>query len=232
MKLATCHHQLRKDFFWWRDILKLLDKSKGLAKPNINNARSCCLWLDLWNSNVPMHSYPELFSFARSKTTILAEAKSRDSILSLFHLPLSQQAFDQLNQLRSDLQQINLNEEADHWSCIWNTGKFSVPKAYKHLKGHRTIHHSYNWIWKCSCQYKHKVFAWLILKDRISTRELLRRKNMELQDYNCVLCSLSTEESLFHLLADCPFATACWNSIGLQVNHHLDLFQNLENFIR
>jgi len=137
-----------------------------------------------------------------------------------------------LNQLRSDLQQINLNEEADHWSCIWNTGKFSVPKAYKHLKGHRTIHHSYNWIWKCSYQYKHKVFAWQILQDRISTRELLRRKNMELQDYNCVLCSLSTEESLFHLLADCPFATACWNSIGLQVNHHLDLFQNLENFIR
>ena len=36
------------------------------------------------------------FSFMKSKTTILAEAKSRENILNLFHLPLSQQAFDHL----------------------------------------------------------------------------------------------------------------------------------------
>jgi hypothetical protein len=34
------------------------------------------------------------------------------------------------------------------------------------------------------------------------TRELLKRKNMELEDYSCVLCSSSTAESLFHLLID------------------------------
>jgi len=34
---------------------------------------------------------------------------------------------------------------------------------------------------------------------------------MELQDYNCVLCYQTTEESVFHLLLGCPFATACWN---------------------
>ena len=86
----------KKGSFWWRDILKLLDKFKGLAMVNINNAKSCFLWTDLWNNKVPMHTYPELFSFVKSKTTILAEAKSRENILNLFHLPLSQQAFDHL----------------------------------------------------------------------------------------------------------------------------------------
>lgn len=55
---------------------------------------------------------------------------------------------------------------------------------------------------------------------------------MELQSYDCVLCNSSTEESLCHLLIKCPFATACWNWIGIQVDDQLDLFQNLELFRR
>jgi hypothetical protein len=115
---------------------------------------------------------------------------------------------------------------------MWNSRRFTVARAYKHLSGHRAIHPSFGWIWKSSCQNKHKVFAWLILKDRLSTRELLKRKEMELQDYTCVLCSLSTKESLFHLLIECPFATACWNWLGLQVTNQDDLFQYLESFRR
>jgi len=54
---------------------------------------------------------------------------------------------------------------ADHWSCIWNSGKFSVAKAYKHLSGHNTVHPGFKWIWNSSCQNKHKVFCWLILTE-------------------------------------------------------------------
>jgi hypothetical protein len=90
----------KKGSFWWRDILKLLDKFKGIAMVNVNNAKSCYLWSDLWNNRVPMLTYPELFSFAKSKSTILAEAVTMDNLLELFNLPLSQQAFQQLNQLR------------------------------------------------------------------------------------------------------------------------------------
>lgn len=104
-----------------------------------------------------------------------------------------------------------------------------MAKAYKHLSGHRDIRQSFNWIWKCSCQNKHKVFAWLILMDRLSTREILKRKNMVLEDYPCVLCSTSTEESLFHLLIACPFASHCWSWIGLQISQQMSLFQNLES---
>jgi len=57
----------KKGSFWWRDILKLLDKFKGLAMVNINNAKSCFLWTDLWNNKVPMHTYPELFFICEIK---------------------------------------------------------------------------------------------------------------------------------------------------------------------
>jgi len=136
----------KKGSFWWKDILKLLDKFKGLARVNINNAKSCLLWSDMWNDKVPMIAYPELYSFIKSKNTILAEAKTSDNLLNLFHLPLSQQAFGQLTQLQQDLQQITLNDNNDFWTCIWNSGKFTVAKAYRHLKGRRTIHPGFKWI--------------------------------------------------------------------------------------
>jgi hypothetical protein len=39
----------------------------------------------------------------------------------------------------------------------------------------------------------------------LNTRELLRRKNIHLDDYSCVHCASNVEEILFHLLFDCPF---------------------------
>jgi hypothetical protein len=52
---------------------------------------------------------------------------------------------------------------------------------------------------------KCKVFFWQLLNDRLSTRELLKQRNMVLNDYNCILCNLGTEESLVHLLLASPF---------------------------
>jgi hypothetical protein len=86
----TLPSQGRKCSFWWRDILKLLDKFKGMAKVNINNGKSCYLWLDMWDDKVPNQVFPELFSFAKSQTTTLAVAKRINPLSDLFHLPLSQ----------------------------------------------------------------------------------------------------------------------------------------------
>jgi hypothetical protein len=64
----------------------------------------------------------------------------------------------------------------------------------------------------------------------LSTRELLRRKGMELSDYNCVICYNLVEESLVQLLLHCLFATGCWNCLNVQVLHESDIYQNLESF--
>jgi hypothetical protein len=67
-------------------------------------------------------------------------------------------------------------------------------KAYTILIGPRQVHMCYSWLWKTSAQKKHKVFFCLFLKDRLSTRNILRRKNKELTSYDCVLCNLQTED--------------------------------------
>lgn len=122
------------------------------------------------------------------------------------------------------------SNDPDIWFYIWNTSNFSVKKTYKHLCGQANIHPALKWMWASSCQPKHKIFFWLLLKDRLSTRELLKRKHMVLQSYNCALCNTSTEESLIHLFLRCPFADQCWSLINIQVDHSLDSFESLQSF--
>ena len=85
-------------------------------------------------------------------------------------------------------------------------------------------------IWKTRCQHKHIVFFWLLLRDRLSTRSLLRRKGMDLPSYDCVLCSHHLEETQLHLFLDCPFAQRCWEILGLQIHDH-DPLRIFESFI-
>jgi hypothetical protein len=37
---------------------------------------------------------------------------------------------------------------------------------------------------------KHKIFFWLLLNDRINTKDLLQRKNYNLDSYTCDMCIL------------------------------------------
>lgn len=171
----------------------------------------------------------DLYSFAKKKNIITADGVAASPIHSLFHLPLSQQAHMQMVHLQNILDGFSVNNTPGTWSYIWNSENYSVKRTYKHLSGQLNIHPALKWLWGCSCQPKHKVFFWLVLKDIISTRGLLKRKNMVLQDYNCVLCNANVEESLFHLLLDCPFASQCWSFINIQVDPNLDPFENLQN---
>jgi hypothetical protein len=81
-------------------------------------------------------------------------------------------------------------------------------------------------------QMKHKVFFWLLLKDRLNTRDLLQRKGMDLESYTCDLCILQRRETVAHIFLRCNFAKACWNSIGIQYTSTRTLNQILSRIKR
>jgi hypothetical protein len=117
--------------------------------------------------------------------------------------------------LKGSWEQIVLNDAHDRWRYIWGSDKFSSQKAYRFSMGRMQIHPIYRLVWKSKCQPKHRVFYWLWLKNRLNTRNMLRRRNMELDSYSCENCLWQREETLYHLFLRCNFAKACWNSIGI-----------------
>lgn len=98
--------------------------------------------------------------------------------------------------------------------------------------GHRQIPRAFKWLWETFCQPKHKVFFWLLVNDRLSTRNRLRRRNMQLESFHCVLCQLATEETLEHLFLSCPFASECWNKIGVTVQTQHNIFRAIQSIRR
>jgi len=173
---------------------------------------------------------PELFSFAKKPCISLASVLACNSTFTLFNLPLSVEAFNQFQNLQQCIQDQQQAVGIDVWKYIWGSNVFTSRKAYKQLMGTNSAHPIFKWIWKSSCQPKHKVFFWLIAQDRLSTRNILRRKHMHLPSYNCVLCPSNLEESSVHLFLDCAFAKTCWGLLGLTVISSPDCFQKLISF--
>lgn len=107
-------------------------------------------------------------------------------------------------------------------------GSFLPSKYYSRSLEPRQVPQAFKWIWETSCQPKHKVFFWLLLKDRLSTRNLLSRKGMQLQSNNCVLCNNAVEETMEHLFLNCPFSVQCWNLVGVQMQNQTEIFQAIQ----
>lgn len=220
----------RKGSFWWHDIQKLLPVFKGMAMATVINGSSCFFWLDSWNGFSFGTNMLESFSFAKDRFITVQHFYHSLALHDLFHLPLSEETYHQFIHLLVNVQNLNLQEGFDAWSYIWNSSIFTSKCAYVHLIGNRQVRPAFSWLWKSCCQNKRKFFFWLLLKDRLSTRELLRRKGMALDDYNCVLCTQALEESLVHLILDCLFSRSCWATLGLVIQSSSDPFGTLASF--
>jgi hypothetical protein len=110
--------QNKKGSFWWRDIVKLLDKYKNLALVPVAIGDTVLLWSDKWNGNIPVQLFPELHSFARNPAITLQAAINKPHFISNFFLPLSVQAHDQLQQLSILTSNRPTVGDLDLWSYI------------------------------------------------------------------------------------------------------------------
>ena len=149
-----------------------------------------------------MNKFPHLLSYAKSTIISVHDFLHVEFLEDNFHLPLSHQAFyeflvleERCQEFRHDTQE----ETHDNWNYIWGSDKFEVKKAYSAMIGHSPSPPHFSWVWATSCQNKHKFFFWLLLLDRLNTRNLMMRKNFNLPDYNCVTSNCITEESANHL---------------------------------
>jgi hypothetical protein len=67
------------------------------------NGATTLAWQDQWNGRILKFSFPELYSFIKNQNLTL-EQTLQSNLGDLFHLPLSQQAYDQF--LTDELQSI------------------------------------------------------------------------------------------------------------------------------
>ena len=209
-----------------------------MARCHIGDGRTALFWTDLWSNVVLQQEYPHLFSFVQDSTMTVQQVVSTEYLEDLFHLPLSIQAHQQFLQLEDKchvLRQSDFQGMTDTWSYIWGSSTFTTSKEYNVIIGVKQVPPHFSWVWKSSCQPKHKMFFWMLLHDRVNTRNLLRRKSFVLEEYKCVVLSCQQEETLHHLFWGCQFSRNCWDFICPQRSPNLSVleaFQDLKDKLR
>jgi hypothetical protein len=74
-----------------------------------------------------------------------------------------------------------------------------------------------------------KFFCWLVLTNRLNTRNMLRRRHFTLNSgYDCLLCSSPPEETIERLIFHCQFSHECWSTLNISWQQSGDRCQIIE----
>jgi hypothetical protein len=61
------------------------------------------------------------------------------------------------------------------------------------------------------------MFAWLLLSDRLNTKDMIQRRHWNVtSDNTCFLCSGSCHEDRDHLFFNCLFSSRIWNYLQIE----------------
>ena len=160
------------------------------------------------NTNATLaQKFQRLFSFAKDPLLSVKEAKDAIVLTDLFNLPLSAQAFQELCAFQQILLHHNSEEAKDCWTWRLNgKGGFTAKKFYTLVHDPIQVNPLLCWIWKSCCILKTKVFAWLVIMDRLNTKDMLLRRHWHIQDGpECVLFPTQHLDNRDHLFFPVQF---------------------------
>lgn len=162
-------------------------------------------------------THPRAFSFATKEDMSVEDLLGSTTLDETFHLPLSPQALDEVH----DLQEISMHLQPstspnDVWSYAWGKTEFKASDYYKFCFREADAHPTFSHLWKSHCIMRIKVFGWLLIHDRLNTRNMLKRRHFNIgDDHTCLLCGLQVEETVDHMIFSCSFSQACWSKLGV-----------------
>lgn len=107
-------------------------------------------------------------------------------------------------------------EEKD--SLMWKfsrDGKFNMASAYALINFEELNPQAFmgSWVWKLDIWPKVSSFLWLCHHNNVPVRQVIAARGINCNT-TCPLCK-NQEESILHMLRDCPFAVTFWRSIKI-----------------
>jgi hypothetical protein len=116
--------------------------------------------------------------------------------------------------MASDIPLVPANH--DQRSFVWGR-KYTSARYYHFLFERVPKHEIMVAIWSSKTLPKIKVFLWLLMLDRLNTRDIMSRKNWSVDSgTDCSLCPTPSLETRSHLFFECDFAKNCWDEINIQ----------------
>jgi hypothetical protein len=163
-------------------------------------------WLD---REAPKHLAPHLFQLIlRKNRTVQQELRNNNWMRSLRGRITSAIHIEEFVSLWVRIQDVHLQQGAQD-SITWRwtpDGAYSTRSGYRiQFRGSFDVFHS-DQIWRAQVENKCKIFAWILVQDKILMAHNLQKRGWPHQEH-CVLCNGPLETG-FHQCLCCPFAKA------------------------
>jgi hypothetical protein len=109
---------------------------------------------------------------------------------------------------------LSLSDQEDRIVWCLNKKGFSVNSFYK-KKVNDQVAVTYKFLWKSKLPQKIKIFIWLVVRNKILTKDNLKKRNWN-GSQACCFCGY--DESTDHLFFHCPIARYVWRVIQVALN--------------
>lgn len=179
--------------FFWTQLLSIKHIFSAFTIWYIGNGNTISYWYDSWGPE------PIANTGSRQRNHAWALSDAVASSPTPYTLPELQDRPDEL---------------------LWNgtpDKQYSAASAYRTLAGIGLEKWEFRDIWNLPIPSSIKIFLFLLLKDKLLTKDVMMRRNFNCQTACCPMCNTNQVETGFHLFFTCPFARELWN----RLNHYL-----------
>lgn len=116
---------------------------------------------------------------------------------------------------------ISFNQSADRmeWK-LNNTWVYSARSIYRVMIRVGMIKPLHEYTWKLAIPPTVRIFIYLLLKQKILTKDVMQRRNMG-SDSGCEMCQNCPSKSALYLLFLCPTAVEAWYEMSAKMGYKL-----------
>lgn len=170
--------------FFWGDLLSIKHLFNWSTTWIIGDGNVISFWYDHWRELPLIQTGSRCFN----------RAWSLQSASQHIHLPVNLTA-GQLDELI--------------WR--WNANSdYSAKSCYQTMVGGGLIKWEFSMIWRFSIPPTVKFFLFLMMRNKLLTREVLLRRSFHLPDHSCPMCDTGSMETTLHLFFQCAHSLTIW----------------------
>ncbi|KAL5129832.1 putative ribonuclease H protein [Glycine soja] len=211
---------------WWQDLMAVLHEQRmntvlqTETEWKVGCGDKIRFWEDPWTGGreALMTKYPRLYQNSCQQQQVIQQMGSQTGTAWEWNLewrrPLFDNEVDAAVSFMEEISQIPIHQQiTDCW--IWKpepSGHYSTRSAYHLLQGgtaEESLDEALVDLWKLQIPAKASIFAWRLIRDRLPTKDNLRRRQIQMNDTMCPFCR-SKEEKASHLFFDCPKTKPLW----------------------
>ncbi|XP_045831535.1 uncharacterized protein LOC123922923 [Trifolium pratense] len=217
----------RRGSLWWREIVSIRDgvaeSGGGWFRENVvrkvGDGLDTLFWTDPWVDETPLcERFGRLFALSETKLLTVAEMFSlgwgMDGMAWVWRRQLRAWEEDMLRECQFLLANISLQaHHSDRWQ--WqpdpDTG-YTVRGVYQLLTARDsvTMDDASHLIWHPQIPLKVSIFAWRLLRDRLSTKTNLVIRGIISSSAQVCVAGCGEAESAHHLFISCSFFGSLW----------------------